>query len=81
MHVHVVDNVLTIKGEKKDEITVEIKGTKRHRVERTYGSFVRSFTLPHTVKTDNIEAEFVDGVLSLNITKVAKAKQTEVKIK
>ncbi len=81
VHVHVEDNVLTIKGEKKDEITVEIESTKRHRVERTYGSFVRSFTLPHTVKTDNIEAEFVDGVLSLTITKVAKAKQTEVKIK
>ena len=83
VHVHVEDNVLTIKGEKKDEITVEIKDTKRHRVERTYGSFVRSFTLPHTVKTDNIEAEFIDGVLSLTITKVAKAKskQTEVKIK
>jgi len=67
VHVHVEDNVLTIKGEKKDEITVEIKDTKR----------------PQTVKTTNIKAEFVDGVLSLTIAKVAKAtpKQIEVKIK
>ncbi|MDG2354248.1 MAG: Hsp20/alpha crystallin family protein [Gammaproteobacteria bacterium] len=79
VHVTIDDNVLTIKGEKN----VETEDTKRHRVERTYGSFVRSFTLPHTVKTGNIKAEFVDGVLSLTITKVAKVtpKQIEVKIK
>ncbi|MCS5586500.1 MAG: Hsp20/alpha crystallin family protein [Gammaproteobacteria bacterium] len=79
VHVTIDNNVLTIKGEKN----AETEDTKRHRVERTYGSFVRSFTLPHAVKTDNIKAEFVDGVLSLTITKVAKAKpkQVEVKIK
>jgi len=79
VHVTIDNNVLTIKGEKN----VETEDTKRHRVERTYGSFVRSFTLPHTVKTSNIKAEFVDGVLNLTITKVAKVKpkQIEVKIK
>ncbi|HCJ78070.1 MAG TPA: heat-shock protein, partial [Gammaproteobacteria bacterium] len=66
VHVTIENNVLTIKGEKK----VEIEDTKRHRMERSYGSFVRSFTLPQTVKTTNIKAEFVDGVLSLTITKV-----------
>jgi HSP20 family protein len=79
VHVVIENNVLTIKGEKR----VEIEDTKRHRVERSYGSFVRSFTLPHTVKTTNIKAEYVDGVLNLTIAKVtkAKAKQIEVKIK
>ena len=79
VHVTIENNVLTIKGEKK----VEIEDTKRHRMERSFGSFVRSFTLPQTVKTTNIKAEFVDGVLSLTITKVAKVtpKQIEVKIK
>lgn len=83
VHVHVDKNVLTIKGEKKDEKKVEIKDTKRHRVERTYGSFVRSFTLPHTVKTDNIDAKFANGILSLTIEKAAEVKHklTEVKIK
>ncbi|HIM57948.1 MAG TPA: Hsp20/alpha crystallin family protein, partial [Gammaproteobacteria bacterium] len=47
VHVTIESNVLTIKGEKK----IEIEDTKRHRVERSYGSFVRSFTLPQTVKT------------------------------
>ena len=79
VHVVIENNVLTIKGEKR----VEIEDTKRHRVERSYGSFVRSFTLPHTVKTTNIKAEYVDGVLNLTIAKVikAKTKQIEVKIK
>ena len=79
VHVVIENNVLTIKGEKR----VEIEDTKRHRVERSYGSFVRSFTLPHTVKTTNIKAEYVDGVLNLTIAKVtkAKAKQIEVKTK
>jgi len=78
VHVTIESNVLTIKGEKK----VEIEDTKRHRVERSYGSFVRSFTLPQTVKTHGIGAEFVDGVLSLTITKRSKAiqKQYEVPI-
>ena len=78
VHVVIENNVLTIKGEKR----VEIEDTKRHRVERSYGSFVRSFTLPQTVKTHGIGAEFIDGVLSLTITKRAKAvhKQYEVPI-
>lgn len=79
VHVTIDNNVLTVKGEKN----IENEDTKRHRVERTYGSFVRSFALPQAVKTDNIKAKFVGGVLNLTIEKMAdtKPKQIEVKVK
>lgn len=75
-----IDNgVLTIRGEKK----VETEDKKRHRVECAYGSFVRSFTLPQSVDTERVEAEYKNGVLNLTIPKseAAKPKQIEVKIK
>ena len=74
-------NILTIKGEKKQGK----EDTKKnlHRVERSYGMFQRSFTLPSTVKNDKIDAVFTDGVLSITLPKVeeAKPKQIEVKVK
>lgn len=72
------DNVLTIRGEKKQE-----KESSYHRVERSYGSFQRSFTLPTTVKNDRIEASYRDGILSITLPKAeeAKPKQIEVKVK
>ncbi len=75
------DNVLTIRGEKKEE--KESKGSTYHRVERAYGSFQRSFTLPTTVKSDNIEASFNDGMLTITLPKAeeAKPKMIEVKIR
>jgi HSP20 family protein len=74
-------NILTIKGEKKQE--KEEKNKNLHRVERSYGSFQRSFTLPTTVKSDKIDAIFKDGVLSISLPKAeeAKPKQIEVKVK
>ena len=74
-------NILTIKGEKKQE--KEEKNKSHHRLERAYGSFQRSFTLPMTVKNDKIEAVFKDGVLSITLPKLeeAKPKQIEVKVK
>jgi len=74
-------NILTIKGEKKQE--KEEKSKNLHRVERSYGSFQRSFTLPMTVKSDKIDAVFKDGVLSISLPKAeeAKPKQIEVKVK
>ena len=61
------DGVLTIKGERKREI--EDKGKKYHRVERSYGMFFRSFTLPDGIDEDRIEADFKDGVLHLHLPK------------
>lgn len=74
-------NILTIKGEKKQE--KEEKSKNFHRVERSYGSFQRSFTLPTTVKSDKIDAVFKDGVLTVTLPKLedSKPKQIEVKVK
>lgn len=75
------DNVLTIRGEKKQE--KETKESNFHRVERSYGSFQRSFTLPTTVKNDRIEASYRDGILTITLPKAeeAKPKQIEVKVR
>jgi HSP20 family protein len=74
-------NILTIRGEKKQE--KETKNENYHRVERNYGSFQRSFTLPTVVKSDKIDAVYKDGVLSISLPKAeeAKPKQIEVKVK
>ena len=77
-----VDNgVLTIRGERKQE--KEEKDKKFHRVERFYGSFTRSFTLPDNVDESKIEAVFKDGMLNLQIpkTKEGRPKALEVKVK
>ena len=74
------NNVLTITGERKAE--EEEKGLSYHRQERSYGQFLRSFTLPPFVDTKNITAESKDGMLLVTLPKVeeAKAKQIEVKV-
>jgi len=75
-----VDNgVLTIQGERKQE--KEEKGKKFHRVERCYGSFTRSFTLPDNVDETKIKASFKDGMLNLQIQKTEKAKPKVIDIK
>jgi len=77
-----VDNgVLTIRGERKQE--KEEKGKKYHRIERYYGSFTRSFTLPENVDDTKIEASFKEGISNLQIPKSreAKPKASEIKIK
>ncbi|MDH4261949.1 MAG: Hsp20/alpha crystallin family protein [Spirochaetia bacterium] len=81
VNISIEDGVLTIKGEKKTE--KEEKDDKTHRVECSYGSFFRSFTLPREVKSDQIEASYKDGILKLKIPKSeeSKPKQIEVKIK
>ncbi len=74
-------NILTIRGEKKQE--KESKEENYHRIERSYGSFQRSFTLPTTVKGDKIDAVYKDGILTVSLPKAeeAKPKQIEVKVK
>jgi HSP20 family protein len=73
-------NILTIRGEKKQE--KETKKENYHRIERSYGSFERSFTLPTSVKSDKIDAAYNNGVLQITLPKVeeAKPKQIEVKV-
>ena len=78
--VTVENGVLSITGERKFE--KEEKGRKYHRVERAYGNFVRSFTLPDDADANKVNAEFKDGVLKVHVTKseAAKPKQIEVKV-
>lgn len=71
-------DVLTIKGEKKAEEKEE--GKNWHRVERSYGSFQRSFTLPDGVNSDKIEAGFKNGVLDVRIPKTGEVKLETKKI-
>jgi len=80
LDIRVEGRTLTVKGERKFE--QEEKEENFHRIERRFGSFVRSFTLPNTVDAENIEAQATDGVLSIALNKKpeAKPKQIEVKI-
>lgn len=77
--VTVEDNVLTVSGERRWENEEEEKG-RVHRVERAYGSFSRSFSLPRTVKADEVKADFKDGVLNLSIPKADEAKPQQIAI-
>ena len=78
--VTVENGLLTISGERK--IEKEEKGKRYHRVERAYGSFVRSFSLPDDADGNRVSADFKDGVLRVHLAKSehAKPKQIEVKV-
>jgi HSP20 family protein len=80
LRVSVEGGVLSISGERKAE--KEEKNKKYHRIERTYGSFARSFTLPEGTASDKVSAEFKDGVLRVHLPKdeAAKPKSIDVKI-
>jgi len=69
--VSLQNDMLTIKGEKKEE--KEDKGKDYYRMERSYGSFSRTIPLPVDVETDKVEAKFKKGVLSITLPKTAKA--------
>ncbi len=77
--VTVHNGVLTIQGERKQE--KEEKGKKFHRVERLYGNFTRSFTLPDNVDETKISALFKDGILNLQIQKTEEAKPKSIEVK
>ncbi len=79
LHVSVKENLLTLSGEKRQENAGDDTQNYR-RVERRYGSFQRRFTLPSEVATDDIKAEYSNGVLTLSIPKPEAAKPTEVPI-
>ena len=78
LKVNVQNNVLTFSGEKKQE--KEEKGKGYHRVERTYGSFHRSFSLPSEVDANKTKASYKDGVLTIRLAKTEKAKPKEISI-
>jgi HSP20 family protein len=81
LDISLLDGILTIKGEKKQE--KEEKEENYHRVERRYGSFSRSFRVPENVRTDELDAGYKDGVLKLTLPKKEEttAKKIEVKDK
>jgi HSP20 family protein len=76
--IKVDKGVLSITGERKFE--KEEKGKKYHRVERSYGHFTRTFTLPEDADADNVKAEFKNGVLEVHLHKAEKAKPKQIDI-
>jgi len=76
--VRIENQTLTVRGERKFE--AEEKEENFHRIERRYGSFFRSFTLPTTVDTENVGASYQAGVLKLELKKKASAQPKQIKI-
>jgi HSP20 family protein len=79
VNISIENNVLTLSGERRFEKKDE--SDNFHRVERSYGSFTRSFTLPTTVSSENAQAEFENGVLRLKLAKREEAKPRRIEIK
>jgi len=78
VNVSITENTMTISGEKKQEEKVEKKNF--YRVERSYGSFRRSFRLPENVNGDQAKASFKDGVLEIRLPKTKEGKQKKITI-
>ncbi len=78
LDVSVENNTLTVKGERKLE--KEEKEENFHRVERRYGSFFRAFTLPPTVDTEHVKADYHNGILKLELTKKPEAQPKQIKV-
>jgi len=72
------NSMLTIRGEKKQ--VAEEKSERVHRYERSYGSFERSFSLPNTVDAERVQAQFENGVLTITLPKVERAKPREIAV-
>ena len=77
--IQINGNLLTIRGERKEE--KEEKGRTFHRIERTEGSFSRTLTLPCEVREDNISAKYEEGVLKICMPKAEEAKAHRIKVK
>ena len=78
IELKIEDNTLTLKGDRKFE--KETKEENYHRIERSYGSFYRSFTLPRNIDQDKIKAECENGILKVTLPKKAELKPKKVKI-
>ncbi|MGB7622356.1 MAG: Hsp20/alpha crystallin family protein [Terriglobia bacterium] len=76
--IRLENNTLTLKGERKFE--KETQEENYHRLERSYGTFSRSFTLPATVDQEKINAEYKDGVLKITLPKKAETKPKQIKV-
>jgi HSP20 family protein len=76
--LHLENNVLTLRGERKFE--KETKEENYHRIERSYGNFSRSFSIPATVDEEQIRADYKDGVLKIVLPKKEQAKPKQIKI-
>jgi HSP20 family protein len=76
--IQVENGTLTLKGERKFES--DVKEDDYRRVERVYGSFLRSFSLPPTVDTEKVAAEYLNGVLELTLPKRPEAKPKQIKV-
>ncbi len=76
--VRIENNTLTVHGERKFEN--EEKEENYRRVERQYGSFTRTFSLPNTVNHDNVQADYDKGVLKIKLAKKAEAKPKQIKV-
>jgi HSP20 family protein len=72
------NNVLTLRGERRFE--KETKEENYHRIERAYGAFSRSFSIPATVNEENIQAEYKDGILKIALPKKSQAKPKQIQI-
>lgn len=77
-NLEVRDGALTLSGERKFEEPAN--GVEYHRVERASGKFVRSFSLPHTVKSEEIKATYRDGILEIHVPKADEAKPKQIAI-
>ena len=78
LDIRVENNTLTVKGERKFE--KEEKEENFHRIERRYGSFMRSFTLPNTVNPDSVKADYENGLLKIQFEKRAEAKPKQIQV-
>jgi len=78
IQIDLKDNTLTLKGEKKFE--EKVSKDNYIRVERAYGSFVRSFTLPQNVDPEKIKAKYKEGILEITIPKKEEAKPKQIKV-
>jgi HSP20 family protein len=78
VEIRVEDSTLYLKGERKFE--KEVKEENLHRVERSYGTFTRSFSLPNTIDSDEVKAEYQNGILTLTMPKREEAKPRSIKI-
>jgi HSP20 family protein len=76
--VEIENGTLTLKGERKFEKDDQTQGY--HRIERSYGSFVRYFSLPDTVEADKVHADYKNGVLSVSLPKKELAKPRSIKV-
>jgi HSP20 family protein len=76
--IRIENNTLTIKGERKAQ--KEVNEENYYRVERSFGSFARSFQLPNTIDADKVKAEFSKGVLKLTMPKREESKPKQIKV-